>query len=168
MKKLTARCRGMSGLLLPLVIIVAGPAVADNVKFEASLSGAQEVPQVISPGTGTATATFDGGLTLVEVDIDIKDLIGNVIGAHFHCGLPGTNGPVAFGLINPGDLVFDGKRIRGALDNGDFTGADCSAAIGRPVNNIASLAFAMREGLIYLNVHTDAVPSGEIRGQMSE
>ena len=50
----------------------------------------------------------------------------------------------------------------------DFTGADCVPAIGRPVNNIASLAFAARNGLIYANVHTVANPPGEVRGQLLE
>jgi len=38
--------------------------------------------------------------------------------------------------------------------------------VGRPVSNIAALAFAMRDGLIYFNVHTTEFSSGEIRGQM--
>ena len=141
---------------------------AEGLKFLAYLSGAQEVPTVDTQGSGRIKVKFAKDLSSVGVDVKVKNLTGNLVAAHFHCGLPGTNGPVAFGLISPGDLTFDGKRIRGRLDNSDFTGADCTGAVGRPVSNIAALAFAMEEGLIYLNLHTDAVPSGEIRGQLME
>jgi len=70
--------------------------------------------------------------------------------------------------MSPGSLSFDGKRIRGTLTNADFTGADCSVTIGRQVNNIVALAFAMQDGLIYVNVHSDASLPGEIRGQMQK
>ena len=143
-------------------------AHADGLKFSAYLSGAQEVPTVVTNGGGRVKVKFDKTLSSVTIDVKVRDLIGSLVGAHFHCALPGANGPVAFGLINPGDLSFDGKKIKGTLDNSDFTGADCSGAVGRPVSNIASLAFAMDEGLIYLNLHTDAFPGGEIRGQLME
>jgi hypothetical protein len=45
---------------------------------------------------------------------------------------------------------------------------DCPTPIGMPINNIASLAFAMRDGLIYANVHTVANSGGEARGQLLE
>ncbi len=45
---------------------------------------------------------------------------------------------------------------------------DTASGIGRPVNNIAALALAMRDGLIYINVHTAAFGGGEIRGQLLE
>lgn len=141
---------------------------AEVLKFSAHLSGAQEVPAVVTTGSGRVVVKFDKALSSASIDVKVRNLIGNLVGAHFHCALPGTNGPVAFGLINPGDLSFDGKTIKGTIDNGDFTGADCAPAVGRPVSNIAALAFAMNEGLIYLNLHTDAVPSGEIRGQLME
>ena len=76
--------------------------------------------------------------------------------ANFHCGLAGENGPVVFGPIGPSR----------PLTNEDWTGVDCSEIIGRPVNNIASLAQAMLDGSIYVNVQTAALPTGEIRGQM--
>ena len=38
----------------------------------------------------------------------------------------------------------------------------------RNKSNIAALAFAMRDGLIYANVHTAANTGGEIRGQLIE
>ncbi len=112
-------------------------------------------------------ADFDEGFT--EVDVTLKvDGGDNVVAVHFHCALPGEIGPVAFGLFTPGPLVFDGTEAKGFLTNADFTGADCNPTIGRPVNNIAALALAMREGLIYSNVHTTDNLPGEVRGQMLE
>jgi tRNA pseudouridine-54 N-methylase len=57
----------------------------------------------------------------------------------------------------------------GTLNNNDLVGgAGCVDVIGRPVTNIAALAFAMREGLIYVNLHTTDNPAGEVRGQLLE
>ncbi len=112
-------------------------------------------------------AKFDRALT--EVDVKLKvDGGSNVVAAHFHCARPGVPGPVAFGLFSPGPLLFDGEQAMGILTNADFTGADCVPIIGRPVNNIAALALAMRDGLIYINLHTTDNLPGEVRGQMLE
>jgi len=162
-------------LFLP-ALAVAGMAHAGDHEFQAALSGAQEVvldeEENLVPGgtdtdgTGKVDARFDKAFTKLRVNLRVKDLTGSFTAAHFHCGRPGQNGPVAFGMVGPGPLEFDGRRIRGTLTNLDYTGADCIEVVGRPVNNLVSLAFAMRDGLIYANVHTDIFPAGEIRGQM--
>lgn len=152
--------------LLGAGLLPAGPALADGAVFEAGLSGAQEVPAVDTRGSGKIKAKFDAGYSRVTVDVKAKDLRGAIVGAHFHCARAGANGPVVFGLVSPGPLSVDGNRIRGSLTNANFTGADCTGPAGRNINNIAALAFAMRDGLIYLNLHTSAVGSGEIRGQL--
>lgn len=163
-------------VLLAASVCLTGIAYADETRVETTATGAQEVVfdvdgNFVPGGVATnavvkAKARFDAGLTRVDVDVRIDNLVGNFAAAHFHCGRPGQNGPVAFGLINPGPLSLDGNRIRGTLDNSHFTGADCSGLLGRPVNNIAALAFAMKKGLIYLNVHSDVFPPGEARGQL--
>jgi hypothetical protein len=163
-----------SVICLP-ALAMAGLAYADDQHFDATLSGAQEAvfdgDNFIPGGTDTGAsgriiAKFNKSLSAVRVNLRIQNLTGTFAAAHFHCGRPGENGPVAFGLVGPGPLEFDGQRIRGTLTNADFAGADCLEVIGRPVNNIAALAFAMRDGLIYANVHSDVFPAGEIRGQM--
>ena len=141
------------------------PAFGDGLKFEAELSGAQEVADVSTDAEGTITARFDEELTEVKIKLKVKNSAGMFTKAHFHCALPGENGFIAFGLVDPGPLAFDRGKVEGTLTNADFTGADCDL-IGRPVNNIAALAFAMRDGLIYINVHSTEFGSGEIRGQM--
>jgi len=113
-------------LFFVFAMCVAGSAFAGDVKFSATLSGAQEVPEVVTPATGKIKAKFDKGFTEVTVDLKIENLVDTLTGAHFHCARPGVIGPVALGLMSPGPLSFDGKRIRGTLTNADFTGADCS------------------------------------------
>ena len=152
----------------------------DELEFEAKLSGAQEVViegGVFVPGgvdtdaRGKIEAEFEEDLSEVEVKLRVRNVPAGVVltRAHFHCGRPGQNGPIIFGLVDPGPLSFDGNRIRGTLINDDVNAPaipGCESLLDRPVNNIASLAFAMRDGLIYFNVHTNANPGGEIRGQM--
>ena len=168
--------------LIPMIAVIAGAglvlpdlASADGgERSVARLSGAQEVvfdQGVFVPGgratdaAGRIVARFDAALSKVTVNLRIDNLTGSFAAAHFHCGRAGENGPVVFGLVNPGPLSFDGHRIRGTLTNADFSGADCTPIIGRPVNNIAALKFAILEGLIYVNVHSTVFPPGEIRGQ---
>lgn len=156
-------------LFFIFAICAAAPAVADDdddVKFIATLTGAQEVPEVATPASGEMKARFDDGFTKVKINLRVRNLIGSLTRVHFHCARPSANGPIVFGIIDPGRLTFDGKRIRGTLTNEDFNGANCVTTSGRPVENIAALVFAMQDGLIYVNVHTDMFPAGEIRGQM--
>ena len=170
------RLPNVVGLFLLLTAAVTGSANAADHEFEAALSGAQEVVfdangtlipgGTNTPGTGKISVRFDKGFTKASIDLKIDNLIGAFAAAHFHCARPGQNGPVAFGLQNPGPLVFDGRRIRGDLTSENFVGSDCMPSVGRPVNNIAALALAMRDGLIYINVHSAQFPGGEIRGQL--
>ena len=156
-------------LILVGLLALPGAAYGGGLEFDAELTSAQSVP---TPGPGLivksdVVADFDEGFT--EVDVTLKvDGGANVVAAHFHCALPGEIGPVVFGLFGPGPLVFDGTEAEGSLTNADFTGADCVPFVGRPGNNIAALALAMREGLIYSNVHTTDNLPGEVRGQMLE
>lgn len=139
-----------------------------GLRFEATLSGAQEVPTVETEAIGRAIVWFDKALSQVFVDVRVHDLSSGFRAAHFHCNRAGANAGVILGLQNPGPLVFDGRRLRGVLTNTNIGTTDCVATVGRPINNLASLAFAMRDGLVYVNVHTESFPAGEIRGQLIE
>ena len=153
-----------------LVRVLAGVKRPDSgLRCEAKLSGAQTTANVQTDASGTLVAKFDAAFTRVDVRLRVRGA-PDANRAYFHCARPGANGPIAFGLFDPGPLSFDGRVARGTLVNEDFSGAVCDVFDGkfveRPVNNIAALAFAMRDGLVYINVHTPANTGGEIRGQM--
>ena len=138
-----------------------------SLRFRADLSGAQEVPGVITETTGKLRLNFDRGLTEANIRLRVNDGTG-ITQAHLHCARAGANGPVVvflFGFV-PGGVEVDGLLSSGTLTNADFT--DCTGTVDRPINNIASLAFAARDGLIYVNVHSVANPGGEVRGQLLE
>lgn len=158
--------RRLVAIAVTLALLVGtAPAWAAPLKFAARLSGAQQNPEVATAASGKLTVKFDEALTQVEIKLNLADL-SDFTAAHFHCNRAGLDGGVAFGIIMPGPCVLAANQIRCTLTNADVTPNSCGAEIGRPINNIASLAFAMRDGLIYANVHTLAHTTGEIRGQL--
>ncbi len=161
-------------ILMVAFLAVAGIAYGDDLKCEATLSRAQEVP---TPAGGTLTGgklklKFDKGLTQVGVKLRLEGGSANADRAHLHCDLPGLAGPIAFGIVAPGPADCDAVDLAAGdlkctLTNADVVAAtDCTGFVGRPVNNIAAVFFAAREGLIYVNVHTVENGPGEIRGQL--
>jgi len=116
--------------------------VSTDARFTTTLSGFQEVPQVITTATGTGTFVLTAaGL---QYDITVRNLSGALItGAHFHFGAPGVSGPV----IEP--IIFSDMHA-----SGTWTGLT------------AEERDDILNGLIYVNVHTQLYPNGEIRGQV--
>ena len=127
-------------------------------------SGAQEVPSNASQAKAVVYVLFDEGLTQAQVLLKLDGVNSVVVASHFHCALPGQNGPVSFGLLSPGPLGGIVGEASTTLTNAHSVGV-CTVA-GHTVSNIAGLYFAMKEGLIYLNVHTAEYPGGEVRAQM--
>ncbi len=90
---------------------------------------------------------------VVKVDGD-----DNVVDAHFHCAAVGANGGVTVSLLP----ALDGEVT---LTNADIIPTGFG---GCTIQNLVGLAFAMRDGLIYANIHTFENLAGEVRGQMLE
>jgi hypothetical protein len=165
----------MRRAFIPLVIAavalaVSVPAFGSHLKFEAELTGAQEVPAVDTETAGKAEVEFNHALTEAAFEVEVFDGEA-VLQAHFHCAPVGVNGPVVaflFGFI-PGGFDVDGKLAKFTLTDANILAdATPSATCPADINTLADLAQAMQDGLVYANVHTVDNPGGEIRGQMEQ
>jgi hypothetical protein len=136
--------------------------------FTAALTGANEVPPVETPATGTATLTLNG--QQIEYTVSVSN-ITNPIVAHIHIAPTGQNGPVRLNLCGTGDpqpACTGGTGVLATGTNG--------TTVGTPAITFDSLVSAMRTGGAYVNVHTSSEgctagqpgcnPGGEIRGQV--
>ena len=161
-----------------------------DVNFGTHLTGAEEVLATTphpSSSNAQGQAIFRVTGTMVDFRL-IASNIHNVVQAHIHCDLPGSNGPIAQWLFpNTGTgpaLTAPGLTSQnGVLASGTFNaaGVNCPTETGaggasNPANGVALLT-AIRNGWTYVNVHTnDGVaptntgpgdfPGGEIRGQI--
>ena len=137
----------------------ASPAVVET--FTATLAAATEVanPPVQSTGAATAVITYVGGQLLFRVDVNGTS---NVTRAHIHApAAPGVNAGIKVNFYEPPagttPLNFTGTAT---LANG---------IAGVPVGiSMDSLLVLMRNGNAYVNIHTSAYPSGELRGQIAK
>jgi len=111
----------------------------------ANLSAAQELPPANSQGRGDAQMMLDPSSKLLRWTVNYSGLSGPATAAHIHTGAQGANGPVAINL-SPG----------GPPQN--------------PITGTATLTDAQMQQLMsgqaYVNVHTQANPNGEVRGQV--
>jgi CHRD domain len=137
------------------LMVSAGPASADD-NFAAPMSGDEEVPPVVTQGTGVATFKVRAEGLAFKVNVANID---NVIAAHIHCGAVGVNGPVGVTLFRGGPAT-----VNGTLAGGVITAPDLGNACGW--TDLAAVVAALEGGDTYVNVHTTAHPGGEIRGQI--
>ncbi len=127
--------------------------LATGIGFSARFSGAQEVPAVSTPASGTLSMVLNAARTDARYDITYHDLSGPLTaGGHFHVASAGRNGPVVKNIASGGGPAS-------ATIGGNWTTADGSQPLTR------ALVDSLITGLIYSNFHTAANPGGEIRAQ---
>jgi hypothetical protein len=138
-------------------LAMASAAFAQEMKFEAELSGAAERPKpVVTEGVGDAKFETDG--TSVAFELKWDDLTTRAFAAHIHCGGPEEAGPV-------GVTLFAGEMDTEGQVNGAFTAPDTGNACGW--KDLADVLAAIASGDAYVNVHTTQFGGGEIRGQIT-
>ena len=110
--------------------------------IKVNLSGAEEVPPLSVPGSGSGSfrVADDGTIT---GSVTTKEVQGTM--AHIHQGAKGQNGPVIIPLTKSGDTytVPPGAKLTDAQMK------------------------AFKEGNLYVNVHTARNKGGEVRGQLN-
>jgi len=143
----TRRTFGFALSTVALAFAVVGcssMSPAKEVMFKATLSGASEVPPVVTAAKGTFSAKYIKANGLLLWNMTYEGLSGPAVGAHIHG--PATeaqNAGIVVGFNNPVSSPMAGQAT---LTPAQF--ADLQA------------------GKWYVNVHTAANRGGEIRGQL--
>jgi hypothetical protein len=157
-----------TALMLPVPAAYAIP-----ITFVADLTGVNEVPPVVSPGTGFAAVVLDPTAQTLQVNVTFSGLTSNTNAAHIHCCTPlGMNAGVATTVpAFPGfplgvtsgtysSVVFD--LTQATIYNPVFITSQGGTI---PLAEAALIA-GIVNGMTYLNIHTVNNPGGEIRGQL--
>ena len=109
--------------------------------MQVNLTGAQEVPPANSQGTGTGSfrVASDGA---ISGSVTTSGVQGTM--AHIHQAAKGQNGPVIVPLTKNGDTytVPQGRKLTPAQME------------------------ALKQGNLYVNVHSDRYKGGEVRAQL--
>ena len=162
------------------VLGVAGVGTAaiahDRSRFDASLTGYEEVPTLSTQGVGSFQASINRGKDEIRYTLsysgpfDANPAGGTVTQAHIHLGAPAVNGGIiAFLCSNLGNGPAGTPACPAAGSvSGTITPAQVvgPAAQGIAPAEFAELTRALRAGAAYANVHTTTNAGGEIRGQI--
>lgn len=135
-------------------------------EYHADLSGVAETHDVETDATGTATFEVNEDGTQASYTLSVTDLC-NITQAHIHLGEEGEDGPVVVWLYPEGGQEPE-------LIDGPTTGTIAESVITED-DLVGEWEGASFEDVIatfedqgaYVNVHTEAYPAGEIRGQIT-
>lgn len=136
-------------------------------RFNGVLTTGQESPspEIAGPRPfGFVLTSTNDDNTKIGYFISIRNLSGSPTLAHFHAAPRRQNGPVVANLLGEnGSVVSVGRFtfITGELDAADVLGplANGDAPFDNLLANLVT-------GNIYVNIHTEANPAGEVRAQL--
>jgi hypothetical protein len=164
----------MRTVLRVLLLVALGAAAtassASILTFDATLSGAAEVPPNASIATGFASVVLDTTLNTMTVVLSFTGLTTIPTADLIHCcAPPGANAPVAVFLLLPLPIGTSGT-ISDVLDltlMATYVGAFVTANGGTAASAEAALMAGLSGGDAYVNIHDAQYPGGEIRGNLS-
>lgn len=130
-------------IVLALLTWTANPSQAAIYSLQAILDGLQETSPNATPATGVGLFMYDDVTNSLSYDISYAGLLAPEVAAHIHTAPPGVAGPVTFPLP-PGN-----------------------PKIGAILGFTAAQEVSLLAGDMYVNIHTQQFPGGEIRGQIS-
>jgi hypothetical protein len=139
----------MGGGLTNLVYAQGGPQT-----IVMNLSGSQEVPPVQTTATGVAE--FTPGADSITYSVNATSIEAATAG-HIHFGKQGENGPIVVTLFK-----YD-TPMNEVSENGTITADELEGPMAG--KQLTDLAMAGGNGTLYVNIHTEQNPNGEIRGQ---
>lgn len=158
------------GMLASCVPALAMADAGRTVK--AKLVGYNEVPAISSTGNGRFSAKIDEAAGTLAYEMSYSALEGAALQSHIHIGQVHTSGGISAFLCTNLDKAPSASvpacpttegTVTGTIHAGDIIGPN---AQGIAPGEFAELVAAIRTGAAYVNVHTNKVPSGEIRGQL--
>lgn len=161
--------------IITVLSILAAPAGhAATITYFATLLGTLESPPNASPGTGTAMVVVDTGANTMRVEVQFSGLTSPTTASHIHCctASPGT-GNAGVATTTPTFPGFPLGVEAGTYDQTfDLTSSSSyNPAFVTAEGSVAAAETALLAGLAndetYLNIHTSAFPSGEIRGYLT-
>ena len=144
-----------------VVSLISMPAFAQQMSFNANLSGGTLSPSVNTFATGIAKFNLDSNGNMAY-NIDVKNLKG-VIGAHISL----QNGTDLAQVFNPyvqvnGRSEIPTGQVNGQLSKGIITESDLSGPLSG--KNVTDLATLMQNNSVYVVVRTVGHENGEIQG----
>jgi len=157
--------------LTTTLIAASLPAHAATFTYATELVGTPS-PWANSAPSGSGTLVVDDvaetlDLSLNVHGVSIYDLLDALVAApigpiHLHQGAPGVNGPIAVPFAYSTDTY---KPTASGFDL-DVNGLSYAAVAG-PDLSFADFLGELDAERIYVNVHTDDVPSGQLRGDLT-
>ena len=172
-KTVNSKRKLLLALIAPLLLAFLAPAThAAILQYDAFLSGPNESPPNASPGTGFATVSYDNSAHTLLVDVSFSGLLGTTTASHIHAAttVPGT-GTAGVATTTPTFAGFPLGVTSGTYHNlldltlsSSYNPAFVTATGGTISGAEAVLVAAMASDEAYLNIHSNIVPGGEIRG----
>lgn len=154
--------------------LTVAPAIswANHESLDATLSGLEEVPPVLSSGRGTFHGTITNEDDAIPFKLTYRGLRTQILQAHIHfAGTKNEGGVMVFLCGNEGNPCPNDEgengRFSGTVE-GELKAEDVIAvgSQGVAAGKIKQVIRVIRNGLGYVNVHTEQFPDGEIRGQV--
>lgn len=151
-------------------LVLGASAHAATLSTSATLAGSNENPANASPGTGTAFVILDTTAHTLRINVTFSGLTANTSAAHIHCCIsaPNNAGVATAVPAFPGfPLGVTSGSYNQVLDTTQASTWNATFVTnngGTTAGAEAALANGLATGQTYLNIHTTALPAGEIRG----